>query len=61
MKSAIHDYPFRLEMISDMLYLKERMSHHYDEAEKRKEVLFSGKKIILNNDTCTNKDSMLSN
>lgn len=46
-------------MISDMLLLKERMPRHNDKAPKRQVVLFS-EKILLNNDNCSNKDSMLS-
>lgn len=42
-----------------MLLSKERMPRHNDKAPKRQVVLFS-EKILLNNDTCSNKDSMLS-
>lgn len=35
------------------------MPRHNDKAPKRQVVLFS-EKILLNNDTCSNKDSMLS-
>lgn len=60
LRSTIHEYPFRVEMISDMLRLKERMPRHNDKAPKRQEVLLLfPEKITLNNDTCTNKDSML--